>query len=380
MEIGVFVEDFKRKNFEDMFMSMIAIIFFLSMIFTPIELMSFNIFTNYSKLPPEQNVQNLTVDQINNPTDPYINYNLGVALYQSDKFDAAKNNFQRCLIHAKNKNLKERCYFNLGNSFYKNGLSGFPLNWQNKDTDVDQAKIGQAIQEVKEAIKNYERVLELNKENTHAKTNLEKAKDMLKKLQEKMKQQQQNQQDKKDKQDQNKDENKDQNQDSQNQDSQNKDQQQKQDSRNQDSSSDRKESNSQQNQQQQPAQDKKDSSGQSGNDGENRDQEKSDQEKNNNEKQQDLKHDQAQSGQQKDQQQNNQGYGNQQEQQNQEQEKQASAAAAQSGDDKQDSAKQKSIRAMLDNLQNYESNLQKARVVQKAQDNNEPLKSNQKPW
>lgn len=371
--VGVFVNELKkRRNFKDMFMSTISNLTFLVLVFTPIELMSFNLFTNYSGLPPEQNVQDLTIEQINHPTDPYINYNLGVALYQSDKFDQAKSNFQRCLIHAKNDRLKERCYFNLGNSFYKNALSDLPINWQNKDTEVDQAKLGQAVQEIKDAIKNYEAVLDINKKNMHAKTNLEKSKEALRKLQEKIKQQQQNQQNKKDKQDQNQDQNKDQQQ--QNQDSQN------QDNKNQESSGERKEGKDQQNQQQQPTQDKKDGSGKSGNNGENGDHEKSEQEKNNDEKQQDFKHDSSQSDQQNPQQQNSHQYGNQQEQQNQEQEKQAQAAAAQSSNEKQDSAKQKSMRAMLDNLQNYESNLQKARVMQKTQDTHEPLKSNQKPW
>ncbi|KKQ33481.1 MAG: von Willebrand factor type A [candidate division TM6 bacterium GW2011_GWF2_37_49] len=341
-------------------------------------LMAFSLFKNYSNLPPDQNVQDLVVEQINNPTDPYINYNLGVALYKTEKFYQAKSNFQRCLIHAKNKKLKERGYFNLANSFYKNGLSMLPVNWSNKDVEVDQTKLTQSIQEVKDSIKNYENLLEINKKNIHGTSNLKKAKDTLKVLQEKMKQQQQNQQDKKDKSDQNQD----QKQDQQNQKTENKDQDNNPQQRqpNQDSSRDSKERDNKQNQQQQPTQDKKDSSSQPDDKRAGRDQKKSDQGKDQNEKQQDLKHDDGQSNQEQEQQQNNQQHGNQSGQQKQEQAEQASIHAAQKGDNKQETAKQKAMRAILDNLQNYESNLQKVRVIQKTQDTQKPLKSNQKPW
>lgn len=335
-----------------------------------INLSAFNLFKNYKDLPPEQNVQNLTVEQINNPTDPYINYNLGVALYKTEKYDQAKSNFQRCLIHSRNNNLKERGYFNLANCFYKNGLSNLPINWQNKDMEIDQKVLSQAIQEIKESIKNYESTLELNKVNNHAKINLEKAKASLKKLQEKMKQQQQNQWDKSD--------NKDQKQNQKNETSENKDQdnQQKQKP---DSSSDSKEGNDKQNQQQQQAQDKHDSSSQPNDERSGGDQNKSNQDEEQNKKQQNLEHKNDQSNQE----QQNQPYkqqGNKSEEQKQEGAQQRGITNEQQVQEKPETAQQKSMRATLDNLQNYESNLQKARVAQKTQDSQSPLKSNQKPW
>ena len=137
------------------------------------------LFSSYDKKSPEDNVRDLAIEQINNPEDPYINYNLGVALYQTRKYDSAKNNFERAVKNAKNKKLKERSYFNLANSCYKNALSGLPVNWESESTKIEQDKLSFAIENAKQAVKNYESLLALNKENEQAKTNLKKAKELL---------------------------------------------------------------------------------------------------------------------------------------------------------------------------------------------------------
>jgi len=338
------------------------------------DLTAFNLFTNYSKQPPEQNVQDLTVDQINNPTNPYTNYNLGVALYKTEKFDQAKNNFQRTILHAKNNTLKEHSLVNLGNSCYKYALSYLPSNWQDNKTEIDQSKIMTAIQQIQESIKSYENALEINKLEDHAKTNLVKAKDTLKKLQEKLKQQQQN-----------KDQDKDQNQDKNQQENKDKSKQDQQQNQEQKSSDSGKEGKDHQDKQQNPTQNNQDSPDKSGNNRADRKQEKSDQEKSQDEKQQDLKHNQNQSQQEQqkpehDTQENrSQEQGTQQKEQNQEHAQQAASSAAQK-EDAQESKEQKTMRAMLDNLQSYETNLQKAKVLQKTHDGQKALTSSQKPW
>src|ERR1700689_3112045 len=59
-----------------------------------------SLFTNYDKNKPQENIELLHKQQVNSPNDPEVNYNLGVAFYQSNKFQDAQANFARAFEYA----------------------------------------------------------------------------------------------------------------------------------------------------------------------------------------------------------------------------------------------------------------------------------------
>lgn len=318
------------------------------------------IFSNYQKKSPEENAQDLAIEQINNPTDPYINYNLGVALYQTRKYDAAKNNFERAITHTISKDLKERSYFNLGNSCYKNTFSMLPVNWEDENTKIEPEKLSPAIQEIKSAIKNYETLIELNKENVMAKTNLKKAKEILEKLNKKHQQQKQNKQD--------------QNQDKQ-QDKQ--DEKQEQDNSSEDKSNQQPEQKPQQSEQQKDQNKSQESSDQR----EQGEKKQSQENQRQPDQKQDSQHNQHTSDNQEKQSEQRQEQNNASQQQNQEpaEQMQQIPATATQNENKKESGEQKAMRLMLENLQKDEEHLQKTIIHRQTKDQ-KPLESNQKPW
>ncbi len=107
--------------------------------------------------------------------DPYnatVLYDAGIVSYKTNEFQPAAAYFKKAAQSAVDKQLQEQAYFNLGN------------------TQVD-------LKELEQAIKSYEKVLELNPENERAKHNLEKVKEMLE--QQKQQQEQKDQKKKQDK-------------------------------------------------------------------------------------------------------------------------------------------------------------------------------------
>ncbi|KKQ10838.1 MAG: hypothetical protein WCS92_01260 [Candidatus Babeliales bacterium] len=295
------------------------------------------LFSSYDKKTPEEVIRDLAIEQIDNPNDPYVNYNLGVALYQTRKYEAAKNNFERAVSNAKNKKLKERSYFNLANSCYKNALSALPVNWENESTKIEQDKLAAAIDNAKASVKNYENLLASNKDNGPAKVNLKKTKEFLEKLMKKQPQQKQNQQ-----------------------------QDQKQ--------GDGTEQGNQQDQQKQDvSKDQKQDQDKSGVQKQDGQQDKSQKESS----EQEQKQDQTQPGEQKESQQSKEADQQSRAQQAQEQrdsQQQAFDQAAQ-----KESAEEKSMRLMLENLQGDEDSLQKV-IIQRQTKDQKPLQSGQKPW
>jgi len=318
------------------------------------------LFSSYDKKTPEEVIRDLAIEQIDNPDDPYVNYNLGVALYQTRKYEAAKNNFERAVSNAKNKKLKERSYFNLANSCYKNALSCLPVNWESKSTKIEQDKLAVAIENAKAAVNNYESLLALNKDNGPAKVNLKKSKELVEKLMKKQPQQKQNQDQKQDdKKDQDKQQNQQDQKKSKEQNSEDKSKQDQQDHKDQNGQKDQS-AQAQQNQQDQ--QQKQDGQ-----------QDKSQKESS----EQEQKQDQTQPGEQQESQRSKESDQQSQAQNAQEQrdsQQQAFDQAAQ-----KESAEEKSMRLMLENLQGDEDSLQKI-IIQRQTKDQKPLKSGQKPW
>src|SRR5579872_6559809 len=106
-------------------------------IFNTYNCFAWSLFTNYQENKPQENIELLQKQQVNNPKDPEINYNLGVAFYQNGKFGDAQANFSRALEYARdNKILKKQAQFNLGNSYYKHALGILPKNWEKEETQV----------------------------------------------------------------------------------------------------------------------------------------------------------------------------------------------------------------------------------------------------
>ena len=74
----------------------------------------------------------LEKEQVQNPNNPYVNYNLGTVFYKLKEYNNAKENFQRATqnFSINNKQFLEQTNFNLGNCFYKNTLVTLGENWE----------------------------------------------------------------------------------------------------------------------------------------------------------------------------------------------------------------------------------------------------------
>lgn len=143
------------------------------------------LFTDYKDMSPEQAVETLQKKQIDNPLNPEINYNLGVAQYKTGNFKEAKINFKRTLEHTTKKLLKKQALFNLGSSCYKKALSHLPDDRKKEETKASQDALEKSISETKESMQFYKKLLKKDPENIKAKNNLKKSEKLFKKLEEK---------------------------------------------------------------------------------------------------------------------------------------------------------------------------------------------------
>lgn len=94
--------------------------------------------------------------QVENPREPRINYNLGIAHYREGIYDQALTSFARAAELAENEMLKESAYYNLGNANFK-------------------------LADYEAAVKAYEAALAIDPTDEDAKYNLELAKKHLNK-------------------------------------------------------------------------------------------------------------------------------------------------------------------------------------------------------
>ncbi|MCF7799416.1 tetratricopeptide repeat protein [Candidatus Babeliales bacterium] len=288
----------------------------------------------------------LEKEQVNNPDNPELNYNLGDIYYKLNKFDIAKSNFQRAIENCSEnqKELQEFSYFNLGNSFYKNCLKTLGPDWQKKDfKEQDNKILDLAINELKQATDKYKKALELNDKDEKVKVNLKESEKLLKELEIKLKQekdkQEKNKKDKEQKQDQEENQQEDQGK-KEKQEKQNKDQSEKSA---QQEKQDKSEKQQQEKGEENSSQDseKKEENGQ---------QDKSDGDQTQKEEQDMGNHD------------------------NNSQEKQQAGQP-----EKQDSIKEKGMKVLLDDLAKDESKLQKSLIWQQSK-GGKMLDSKQKPW
>ncbi len=145
----------------------------------------------------------LEKQQINDPTNPYVNYNLGVAAYKNGEYAAAEKNFALAIAHAIDPQLKEHSYFNAGNALYKAALAALGAKW--KTSKVEDAVLDSAIDLVSQAITRYESVLVLKADHERAVANKTICEELLRELHEKKRWQHEKRLDKKDEQSSDKD-------------------------------------------------------------------------------------------------------------------------------------------------------------------------------
>ncbi|MFH1867787.1 MAG: tetratricopeptide repeat protein [Candidatus Omnitrophota bacterium] len=112
------------------------------------------------------------------PDSEVVNFDLGTALYKLKDYERALEHFKRSLI-TEDPSLEQKASYNLGNAEYKFGIG-------KEDSDLPQAA---AL--LQDALRHYEKALELDFEDEAAKYNYEFVEKELKRLQEKLKQQSQ---------------------------------------------------------------------------------------------------------------------------------------------------------------------------------------------
>ena len=149
--------------------------------------------TAYKNKDYKKVIQILEKEQVENPDDARLNFNIGTSYYKLGEFAKADANFNRAIDNCSHDQmyLKEISNFNSGKNSCDLALSYLPKDWEKNE--VEEKVFDLAITQVKKAIQRYESVLVLNKDNEKAKNKLKETKELLKKLEDKKKKQQQQQ-------------------------------------------------------------------------------------------------------------------------------------------------------------------------------------------
>ena len=114
------------------------------------------------------------------PDSFIINFNTAAALYKNGDYEKAIPHFQKSLL-SDDKFLQQKVHYNLGNSFYKAGLT------------KEKSDLKSAARSLEQSLSHYEKSLELNKEDADAQFNRELVAKELQRLREKEKTQKNNQ-------------------------------------------------------------------------------------------------------------------------------------------------------------------------------------------
>ena len=106
--------------------------------------------------------------QIDDPANPYINYNVGVAAYKKKQFDTASASFDRAIQNAPDKPIfKKQAHFNLGQAHYHQALDTVGASWQT--VKLSDETIDKAIEQTVKSVKEFDAVLVLESEDARAK-------------------------------------------------------------------------------------------------------------------------------------------------------------------------------------------------------------------
>jgi Ca-activated chloride channel homolog len=335
-------------------------------------------------------ISKLLAQQADQPENPIINYNLGVAQYQQGKFQAAEDNFERAIQFAKNKkDLERQSAFNAANAAVKGAQSLLPADWQTPKVSVKQELLQQAHDKVAAAIKRYSTLLSQKADDQRAATNKKKAEALLEQIKQKMQQPPPPPQDN----DQNKDKKNDDKKDQQNQDNKDdkKDGQGGQDKKNNDQSDKKDQSSSDKNNQGGQGDNKKDSADSGaqhddkvGNTERNNNENKPESDGNKDGKSADNHGDQGDKdpldGDDKGDEKKNDLEHKAPGKASDEQTDNDASQPTGTGEQKQESMEARTMRAILENLQADEAKAHKKLFMYKANSERKPLAPGQKPW
>lgn len=112
------------------------------------------------------------------PESDIVNFNAGTALYKQKRYDGAVDHFQKAIL-SDDASLRERAYYNLGNSFYKSGI-------EKEKTDINAA-----ITALRESLRHLAGALALDKKDQDAQYNYDFVNKELERLREEQQRQQQ---------------------------------------------------------------------------------------------------------------------------------------------------------------------------------------------
>lgn len=119
------------------------------------------------------------------PESDIANFNAGTALYKEKHYDEAIGHFQKAIL-SDDASLRERAYYNLGNSFYKSGIGR------------EKSDIAAAVTSLRESLRHLASALALDKKDQDAQYNYDFVNKELERLREEQQQPRQNQDGQKD--------------------------------------------------------------------------------------------------------------------------------------------------------------------------------------
>ena len=117
----------------------------------------------------------------NSPESAIGNFNAGAALYKQQQYKESIEHTQKVLL-SEDKNIQQKAYYNLGNAYYKWGMS------------QEEKDISSAIQKLQRSLSHYEKALSIEKDDQDARLNYEFVKKELEKLKKEQTQSNQNKQ------------------------------------------------------------------------------------------------------------------------------------------------------------------------------------------
>lgn len=120
--------------------------------------------------------------QIDDPANPYINFNAGVVAYKKQQFDMAAGSFERAIQYAPETKheFKKQAHFNAGRTDYQRVLKTVGSGWE-KEKLSDEV-LDKAIELAEQSIKQFDSVLVLDGKHEVAKKKKEEAESLKYKL------------------------------------------------------------------------------------------------------------------------------------------------------------------------------------------------------
>lgn len=141
---------------------------------------AYNDYTAGNYACAQQKLESLQVDD---PDNPYLSYNAGLAYYKQGAYEDAITSFKR-VIHdtTANSSIKEQAQFNLGNSLYRQAVDLAKSHSSSDDKETD--KIDQALKVAQSSLEEFESLLTKNENHQAAQKNKVCAQELCKTIEE----------------------------------------------------------------------------------------------------------------------------------------------------------------------------------------------------